>query len=262
MELIQKDNKIVHGLWVGNKLSALELLTLYSYTHHGHLFYLWTYDELENELPKGVFIKDANEIIPSKKIFYRKYDDPSCGVGKGSIGSPFSDLFRYLLLYKYGGWWTDMDITLLQPIKITEPYFFRSHDKLLAIGNILKVPKGTELMRNTAEQVMNVCDENTIDWLLPNKILCNNIKSLQLTNYIKNNISNNDIWHETEQMVKERFTIPSNWIFIHWMNEEWRKRKIDKNVFYKNSLLSDLLKQYNVAHKKYSIFFNLLKSFT
>ena len=58
--------EIVHGLWIGNHLSLLELLCLHSFTAKGYSFHLWTYEALDNTLPKGVELKDANEIIPKE----------------------------------------------------------------------------------------------------------------------------------------------------------------------------------------------------
>ena len=35
---MDKSTKIVHGLWIGEELSNLELLTIHSFIHHGHEF--------------------------------------------------------------------------------------------------------------------------------------------------------------------------------------------------------------------------------
>ncbi|MCO5260547.1 MAG: hypothetical protein M9916_10420 [Crocinitomicaceae bacterium] len=251
--ILSDDNKIVHGLWVGNKLSTLEMLTLKSFVNNGHHFYLWTYNALENTLPPHVFLKDANEIIPEKDIFRRKYDDPNYHIGKGSIGSPFSDLFRYKLLYEYGGWWVDMDVTCLQPFSIDSPYFFRAHPLLPMIGNILKVPAKSELMRRTYEETLQTCDENTLEWLLPNKILNNHIEQLQLTNYIQDNKSVSDWWEQVVKYIVTNKKIPNDWLFIHWMNEEWRTRGLDKNKIYQQTTIGNLCAKYHEPTTSYPL---------
>ena len=242
-----EENRIIHALWVGKTLSLIELLTLYSFTHHGHIIYLWTYGEIETALPPGVIIQDANLIIPEKEIFYKKDKDPVAGVGKGSIGAPFSDLFRYKLLYEYGGWWVDMDVTCLKPLDISEPYFFRGHLILDVIGNVIKCPKGSELMRRTYREVKETCDEHTREWLLPNKILNKHIHELDLMRYKQVNVSNKDEWAETKTYILKNTRIPEKWMIIHWTNEEWRMNKIDKNhIRIHNSALGSLLLQYKV----------------
>ncbi len=238
--------ELVNGLWVGNKLSSLELLTLHSFTDQGYEFRLWAYDQIENVMPDGVVLCNANEIIPKEKIFFRKQKDPVTGVGKGSLGSPFSDIFRYKLLYEKGGWWVDMDITCLKHLPDDTDYYFRTHDKLNVIGNVIKCPKGCELMKLTYEEVSAVCDENTIDWLLPNKILNKYILQLGLDTFIYTNESNNDIWHETFRYITANIAIPKEYRFFHWMNEEWRVRNIDKDRIFSNTTLGTLLKRHNL----------------
>ena len=73
---LSEENRVVHGLWIGNQLSTVEMLTLHSFVHHGHKFHLWLYEALENELPPGVIIQDANEIIPASEIYRRNHNDP------------------------------------------------------------------------------------------------------------------------------------------------------------------------------------------
>jgi len=162
MSNISPDNKIVHGLWIGKTLSNIEILTMKSFMKHGHDFYLWVYDEIVTPIPAGVVVKDAAEIIPRRQVFcYKKHNQ--WGEGKGSYAG-FSDIFRYKLLYEYGGWWVDMDIVLLKPLDFTEPYVFRNHDKLPVVGNVLKCPKGSKLMLDCYNKAIAEVDENNTDW--------------------------------------------------------------------------------------------------
>jgi len=243
------DNKIVHGLWIGRRLSKVELLTIRSFIHHGHEFHLWLYDNLEHDPPVEAVIRDANEILPAKKIYRRRHNDPKSGVGKGSVGSPFADLFRYKLLHRHGGWWSDMDMTCLKPLDFKDDYVFREHDKISVIGNLLKVPPCSELMKITSEQVESSCDENTVDWLLPNRLLSENIRKLHLTMYIKKNISNPDIWQVTEKFIFKNRAIPKEWHVMHWMNEEWRMRNISKDDIRPATAIGSLMYRHGLGRK-------------
>lgn len=242
-----EENKIINGLWIGSSLSPLELLTIHSFTEHGHDFHLWVYGELNVSLPKNVFLKDANTIIPEAQVFRKKLADPKLGIGKGSFGSPFSDLFRYKLLYEKGGWWVDMDVTCLKPFNFSEPYFFRSHLLLPMVGNIMKVPKHSELMRQAYQLTAELCNENTEDWLLPNKTLNSVVKKLGLTGYIQDERGNHDWWEKIEPFLLKNTGVPNDWFFIHWMNEEWRRRGISKLGFNANSSLVKLFQEYNIT---------------
>jgi 4-hydroxybenzoate polyprenyltransferase len=257
--MLTPDNLIVHGLWTGNELSILELLTINSFIRNGHEFHLWVYENIKN-LPEKVVLRDANLIIQKGDIIIRKYNDPVTGVGKGSVGAPFSDIFRYKLLYEYGGWWVDMDVTCLKPLQFNEPYFFRSHLLLDVIGNVMKCPKRSELMLRTFIEAKENCDENTLDWLLPNKILNKHIKELDLLQFRKNDISNRDEWPETKKYIRRLIKIPDKWYFIHWSNEEWRMNRLDRNhLRLKNTTLGFLIEKFDVSAAK-SSFMNKLKN--
>lgn len=245
------NNKIVHGLWVGNRLSSIELLTLHSFVNHGHEFHLWVYEDLENQLPAHVILQDANQIIPQEKVFRRKYNDPQLGIGKGSLGAPFSDIFRYKLLYEKGGWWVDMDVTCLKPLTFQDDYFFRSHPMLPMIGNIMKVPAKSELMKRVYEESVQTCDENTLEWLRTNEILNQHIQALSLNKYVFDDYVSPDWWQTIEPFVLSQASIPSNWHCIHWMNEEWRMRKMNKDRIYQRTTLAQLLKEYQIPASFY-----------
>lgn len=233
-----------NGLWIGNKLSPIELLTIHSFLNFGYHFKLWIYEPLQNELPENLELCDANEIIPRNKIFFYK-NKSQFGIGKGSVAG-FSDIFRYKLLYEYGGWWVDMDITCLKNIDFTEPYFFRNHHNLKVVGNVMKCPKHSDLMKFCYDEAIATIDEHNTDWHKPIDILVKHIELLKLENYIVKDCSNMDMWHDTSRFIFTDERQPDNWYFIHWQNEEWRSKKLSKLFFYPNSLLENLLVKYGL----------------
>lgn len=236
---LTSDNKIVHGLWIGEQLSALEMLTIHSFTENGHEFFLWTYGPLKNTLPEGAVLMDANLIIPKEKIFRYKNKN-KFGHGKGSV-SGFSDIFRYKLLYEKGGWWVDMDVTCLKPLNLNAPYFFRQHHDLKLVGNVMKVPPHSNLMKKCYEESVTTIDENNTDWHKPIEILNKYVVEEDLQSYISGDISNEDKWKEIKIHICRAQKIPSQYYVIHWMNEEWRSRNMDKNDIRYNSALGKLM---------------------
>ena len=118
----------IQSLWIGNDLGIVQQLCLASYLYHGHEVHLYTYQDLKN-IPKGVIVKDGNEILPEKDIFY-------------SHGSPahFSDWFRWKMIAEKSGYWVDMDEICLKPFDFTKEdyvYGFEGH----AVANaVLKFP--------------------------------------------------------------------------------------------------------------------------
>lgn len=232
------DNRIVHGLWIGSELSRLEELTLRSFARFGHEFHLWVYDEIETKLPVNVALRDAGEILPRERIFRTARRDAETGVGKGAL-PPFSDLFRYKLLYEHGGIWADMDVTCLRPLDFQEEYVFRPH-RLGMVGNLMKCPKGSELMRSTFEEVDAIADED-IAWLTPNRILNRQVERLGLSRFIRRDISNEDHWLDVIRPFVETYTqIPDNWYVIHWVNEFWRTLK-EENGTYRGKQVLDYI---------------------
>ena len=109
---------IVQSLWIGNKLSELEILSIKSFISQGHIFHLYIYDDIEN-IPNinGLVIKDGATILDKKDIF--TYQNSYL---------PFSDIFRYKMLYMNGGYWVDLDMICLKKLDFKEPYIFsRTH---------------------------------------------------------------------------------------------------------------------------------------
>lgn len=259
---MRDDNKTVNALWIGSTLSPTELLTIKSFIANGHEFILWAYDKIETKLPEGTILKDANEIFPRKTVFCYKYSN-QFGHGKGSYAG-FSDIFRYKLLYLYGGWWTDMDVTCLKPLDFETDYVFRTHHSLELVGNIMKCPKNSVLMKRCFEEAVAKVDQNNRDWHLPIQILIDNVKKAGLTTYIRE-FSNPDSWNLIRKMLRKSQQIPEKWYIIHWVNEEWRRNNIDKYIVLRKSLFYTLANKYELeiehagAFKSYLIKFKLTK---
>lgn len=254
------DNLHVNGLWIGNTLSKIELLTLHSFIKQGHIFHLWTYEKLLNDLPAGVVIEDANEILPRETVF--RYNNVNkYGHGKGSV-SGFSDIFRYKLLYDKGGWWTDMDVTCLKPLNFSVPYFFRKHHHLELVGNVMKAPVQSKLMLSCYNEAAAEVNENNTDWHKPIEILNKYVFENNLQQYVYPYISNHDDWNRIVGYVVGNDPMPEQYYFIHWMNEEWRSRDIDKNDFRYRSVLGQQMLEFGLLPKPATgaaYFFNDLK---
>lgn len=255
--LISEDNIVVNGLWIGNRLSLLEELTIRSFLKCGHRFRIWVYETLENELPTEVEVMDANMIIPKDRIF-RYRNKNQFGHGKGSV-SGFSDVFRYKLLYDEGGWWVDMDVTCLRPLDISSPYYFRPHHELKLVGNVMKCPKGSELMKNCYERASSEVDENNTDWHKPIQILVDAVTELNLENFILSGLSYQDRWEAIKPYIYSDHQVPNEHYFIHWMNEEWRSRELDKYDFMISSTYGAMLRETGVVDDDFNAF-NRLKN--
>ncbi len=104
----------VQSLWVGEKLSELEILSILSFQKLGHKFILYTYGKVKN-IPPNTIIKNGNHILKKNTLFKFK-----------NSYLPFSDLFRYKLLYLKGGYWVDLDMIALKPLRFKEKFIFSS----------------------------------------------------------------------------------------------------------------------------------------
>ena len=123
---------IIRGFWYRGTLSPYEILCLRSFIEHGHSFILYSYENIT--VPPGITVADATEIFPEDQVFFYNY-----GSARGSP-SAFSNLFRYELLRRFGGWWCDLDVICLQDQLPEQDMAFAYEDALRINGAILKIP--------------------------------------------------------------------------------------------------------------------------
>ena len=210
----------VHAMWLGEKLSGLERLALASFQAQGHRVTLWAYDDLTGQVPKGVVLRDAEQIFPRARIIPKAAAEPGFGIGKGSVGGVFSDLFRYKVLYEHGGIWADMDVTALKPLDFNQDYAFRPH-RLGAVGSVMQCPKGSRFLAGLYEATEAVAGPDT-PWLLPIHLLNEHIAAAGLQGAIVPEMTNLDHWNEIRPFIEGRREFPRAWYAVHWMNEVWR----------------------------------------
>lgn len=135
----------IQVLWVRGNLSRMEQLSVRSFLANGHPVHFYTYEPGEN-IPKGVVLRDAAEIVPEALAPAA----PTVPFAKGSMGS-FSDYFRYPLLSEKGGWWSDLDIVCLRPWRFAADGLTASTDErdhgVVANTCVMRFPKGHPVPR-------------------------------------------------------------------------------------------------------------------
>lgn len=90
----------IHMLWVSGELSRLARLSLASFAANGYSVTVWSYAPGVITL-SGASLQDANDVLPM-----RHEDAENLAY--------LSSLFRYRVLAKRGGVWSDMDVVALK----------------------------------------------------------------------------------------------------------------------------------------------------
>lgn len=146
-------SNIIQALWIGDRLSVMERLSIRSFLHLGHEFHLYLYGPCA-QVPQGTTIRDGNEILPGGEIHsYRS------GYGKGSPAL-FANLFRLELLFRYGGWWVDLDVVALQPFRFGREHVLgatrgkRGRNRIQS--GIIHTPPGSPLPARCLETIRNI----------------------------------------------------------------------------------------------------------
>ena len=191
---------VVQSLWVGDELSRIEYYSIKSFLVLGYEFHLYTYNYVKN-VPKGTKIKDASKIMPKKDIFALK-----------TTFLPFSDIWRYKLLYLKGGYWVDVDMIAIKRFDFKEPFIFSS-ERTIQKGayasqksyvpniGVLKAPPKSEFYKEAYEKCMayNLKNKND-DKLKYMRMLRALIKKYNYEKYVKmpKVFCNLDWWHSKE----------------------------------------------------------------
>lgn len=244
----------IQGLWIGDELSVMERLSIASFLKNGHPYHLYAYGDVRG-VPEGTVLKDANEVVPSEKIFKYKHHDSYAG---------FANVFRYKLLLENGGFWADSDVVCLKPFDFEQDYAF-VHERIrktpgdwliarhLITNWIIKAPVGAEIMKYCYTK-SEERDPDTLSWgeigpqllrkaalelqmedfALPPEFFFP-IAAWQWKQFTNGSLLADRKWKASSQRVYA----------VHLYNEMWRRGGVDKNgAFPANSVYERLKRLY------------------
>ena len=126
------DETTINMFWQGPPVPPLVWACMRSFVHHGHRVRVFSYSSLV--VPAGVTLEDAHDVHPSRNVL-----DNHPAIAQ------HADIFRYHLLYKYGGWWVDTDVYCLTGNLPVQPYAWAEQEPGVLNNAILKFPKGDAL---------------------------------------------------------------------------------------------------------------------
>ena len=237
---------IVQGLWIGNSLSLMEQLSIRSFIANGHEYHLYVFEDVAN-VPKGVILMDGKEIISADRIFkYKEHDSVSA----------FSNLFRYKLLQKRGGFWVDTDLVCLKPFQFFGDYVFAQEeltDDAKRIGtDVIRVPPASEFIQFCLE-TSEAKNPDSLRWgeIGPDLITAA-VPKFGLNRYVQPYTIFNPInwWHwqdfihddiKTQFRIKRKLKAECH--SIHLWHEMWRRNGVDKDQTYPPKSLYERLKR-------------------
>lgn len=236
----------VHMLWIGPKLSNLELLSINSFLKNGFRVCLWTYGTIFN-IPKGVEECDANRIIDRE--FVRKCRN-------GSFAA-FSDKFRYRVVSQYGGLWSDCDVVcLVSAIKFSERInsdffvteFVDRYGNIQVNNNLFyKVESSETPVLDIASHICDKIDIFDASWGAGGPRLLTKIIELTETNgylLFPPSFANFVPSYEIPKSLFKNKRLPEECWFMHCFNEQWRRNGISYDrEFPPNSLMDQLYRK-------------------
>lgn len=222
--------EIVQILWIGEKLSRMENACIKSWLNFGYDVHLYTYGEVKN-IPNNTVIKSGSDIIPENKIF--QYNLPS-GKGGGSF-SGFSNFFRYKLLLEKGGIWADADVFCLKKLPNSEYIFAKQGNGEIA-SFIIKSPKQSDFLKKCWEACMEK-NPNKLKWGETGpELVSEMVDNCGLRENVFEQILFDPIRFEEVHKFTEIQPIPKSYT-VHFCNEMWRRKGMDKNIIYKRESL-------------------------
>ncbi len=241
-------DRIIKGLWIGNKLSPIEILCINSYLHNGHEFHLYTYEPIKN-IPEGATIIDAGQIIPHAEM-----REIISKIKKHAFAI-FSDIFRYKLLYELGGWWSDLDAICIKYYDIDQEYVFMDEKikgrRDRVCSGVIKTPAFAPIMDACFQKAMNmISDLDIIEWYtLGPVLLAQAVTEFELTVYSQPSALFAPIGNFEVDKWLRPYDIGQDVYSIHIYNDVWSTRGISKyGIYSKASLLEKLKQEYSVKN--------------
>jgi hypothetical protein len=227
----------IQMLWVEGPLSPLERLSIASFMQCGHPVHLYVYGQVDG-VPEGVTVLDGRSILPEGRIC--RYG-PAAGPGAGSLAL-FANLFRYALLDRQGGVWSDCDIVCLKPLEdaVAADYViateYRDNTRQVALANncLLKVPARSPFIAECNAIAMSVDVEKSRWGELGPRMVTALVGKHALERFLAPPWRFSPLgWWEFRRLVEDTaLQWPDVTLALHSFNEMWRRAGLDKHARY------------------------------
>lgn len=144
--------EMLNSLWFGDRLGYLEQLSIKTALAVGHPYTLYSYEpDRLSGVPNGVEVRDAREVMSDpRRVRYFE----------GKFKALGSDFFRYEIFARSLGYWVDLDVLFLRPLRFDGDYVFGWERRNSINGAVLKLPTGSSML----EQLRSIPER---DWCPP-----------------------------------------------------------------------------------------------
>lgn len=132
---------LINMFWYGDRLPALHRMCVASFLRSGHPVDLYCYDPSLRGVPDGVQLRNADDILNRQAVF----------AGRQGSYALFADQFRYELLHRIGGWWSDCDVYCVRPFSFEAEYVFGYESPGKINNAVIKTPPQCPLTRHLVE---------------------------------------------------------------------------------------------------------------
>jgi hypothetical protein len=230
-----------NSFWDGGRLTNVELVCISSFLRHGLTYNLYVYEDPENA-PKNVALKAAEEILPRSRMF--KYETGTFNVGSVS---GFTNLFRYTLIHRFGGWWVDADICCLKAaFPESEEAYFQEPNKFgdfTVASSLFKAPASSPLLgycldKFAQKEVTQIVHGETGPALMTDAVL----------HFKKEAVPESALffpipWWEYERLFFDEELSFDNWSMVHFWNSLVASGGLDKNGSFPSKSVFERLKR-------------------
>lgn len=260
----------IHYFWIGEAVSDMELLTFQSCVKSHHQPVVWSYGSITN-IPSFVIQKDASEIMACEEFLHYRND---LHLPLANI----SDIFRYFLLQKIGGYYSDTDVVILRNLDIIrEEEFFCSTFEYgygeCANGCLMKLAKNSAVSNYLKEECLSrlqeieVIGQNDIHYCYLGPFVVQKCAKELSVKVLPFDLINPISWRWVKKLIAYRnpdtrfllknklrrylpsiesrgYHLTTNTVAIHLCNEMWKQEGLNKNErFHSSSLYEKLKKQ-------------------
>lgn len=246
-----KHRQEVRTFWTGPDLSYYEELSLRSAVASGARVLLYTYNK-NLIVPAGVELVDAREVL-SGPLYQFHHNDGDLSLAL------HSDLFRYLAVQKFGGWYMDLDIVVMAAQLPGDKVYIAYQEDGVVNAAVMKFPAQSPIMTAAIDEAIRLLPAaGTVapgadHGIVGPKLITRLSSEYAIDHLVRQKVSAYEI-HPNEVLMffdpgqcEAVFQRLASSDFVHLWNDLWRALRIPKNLGPpEGSFLDSMFKRYGV----------------